>query len=39
LGNKGSLKWRQEGKKLVILIPASLRNKVVGQHALTFKIS
>jgi alpha-L-fucosidase len=39
LGNKGSLKWRQEGKKLVILVPASLQNKVIGQHALTFKIS
>ncbi|HVW62970.1 MAG TPA: family 20 glycosylhydrolase, partial [Puia sp.] len=35
LGNKGSLKWRQEGKKLVILVPASLQNKVIGQHALT----
>ena len=39
LGNKGNLKWRQEGRKLVILIPPALQNKVVGQHALTFKIS
>jgi hexosaminidase len=39
LGNKGNLKWRQEGKKLTILIPPALQNKVVGQHALTFKIT
>ena len=39
LGHKGILKWRQEGRKLVILVPPALQNKVLGQHALTFKIS
>jgi alpha-L-fucosidase len=32
------LKWREAGKKMIIEIPPSLQNKVVGQHAVTFKI-
>jgi hypothetical protein len=39
LGHKGLLKWRQEGKKLIILIPAALQDQVTGQHAVAFKIS
>jgi alpha-L-fucosidase len=39
LGQKGTLKWRQEGKKFVIIVPPALQGKVLGQHALTFKIS
>ncbi len=39
LGSKEKLKWRQDGKKMIILIPPALQNKRVGQHAITFKIS
>jgi len=39
LGYKDKLKWRQDGRKLVILIPAALQNKVVGSHAVTFRIA
>jgi len=38
LGYKNSLKWKQDGGKLIILVPPALQNKVVGQHAVTFKI-
>jgi alpha-L-fucosidase len=38
LGSKGNLKWRMEGKKLVIKIPPALRNKGVGEYALVFRI-
>ena len=38
LGYKGTLKWKQEGEKLVILIPKALQNKVVGQHGVVFRI-
>jgi N-acetyl-beta-hexosaminidase/alpha-L-fucosidase len=38
LGIKAKLKWREEGKKMLILIPPALQHKVVGQHAVTFKI-
>lgn len=37
-GVKGNLKWKQEGKNMVIMVPASLQGKVVGQHAVMFKI-
>jgi N-acetyl-beta-hexosaminidase/alpha-L-fucosidase len=39
LGYKDKLKWRQDGRKLTILIPGALQNKVVGQHAVTLRIS
>jgi alpha-L-fucosidase len=39
LGFKSSLKWKQAGKKLILFIPPALQNKVVGQHAVTFKIT
>lgn len=39
LGFKGDLKWRQEGKKLVIPIPTALQNKVIAEHAVVFRIS
>jgi hypothetical protein len=39
LGRKGSLKWRQEGKKMIIGIPPALRDKPVGEHAVTFRIT
>jgi alpha-L-fucosidase len=38
LGIKAKLKWREEGKKMLILIPTALQNKIAGQHAVTFKI-
>ena len=38
LGTREKLKWRQDGKKMIILIPPALQNKIVGQHAITFKI-
>jgi alpha-L-fucosidase len=38
LGQKAKLKWRQDGKSMVIMIPPSLQNKVGGEHALTFRI-
>jgi N-acetyl-beta-hexosaminidase/alpha-L-fucosidase len=38
MGTKTKLKWREEGKKMVIVIPPALQHKVVGQHAVTFKI-
>ena len=38
LGVKAKLKWREEGKKMIIEIPPSLQNKIVGQHAITFRI-
>ena len=39
LGYKANLKWKQEGKQLVISIPASLQNKTIGQHAVVFRIN
>jgi hypothetical protein len=33
------LKWRQAGKNTVIEIPAAWQNKVVGQHAIAFRLS
>lgn len=39
LGYKDKLKWKQDGRKLRITIPTTLQNKVVGQHAVTFRIS
>ena len=39
LGRKGDLKWRQEGRKMVITIPPALQHRVIGQHAIAFKIN
>ncbi|MES1159574.1 MAG: alpha-L-fucosidase [Bacteroidota bacterium] len=39
LGFTDKLKARQEGKKLIVTIPAGLQNKPIGVHAVTFKIS
>ena len=39
LGAKGNLKWRQEGKKMVIVVPAALQGKVIGEHAVALKIT
>ena len=36
-GNK--IKWKQEGKDLVLQIPASLQNKAIGENAVLFRIS
>ena len=38
-GVKVKLKWRQEGKKMVIVVPPALRDKVVGEHAILFRIT
>ncbi|HVU96745.1 MAG TPA: family 20 glycosylhydrolase [Puia sp.] len=38
LGRKEKLKWRQDGKTMVILIPPALQNKPVGEHAIAFRI-
>jgi alpha-L-fucosidase len=39
LGVKGKIKWHEEGKKMIIEIPAALQHKVIGQHAVVFKLS
>jgi alpha-L-fucosidase len=39
LGFKDKLTWKQDGNKLVINIPTKLQNKVIGNDAVTFKIS
>ena len=39
LGVKGNLKWRQEGKKVVITVPKNMQGKIAGEHAVAFKIS
>ncbi|HEY8968011.1 MAG TPA: alpha-L-fucosidase, partial [Puia sp.] len=39
LGYKDKLKWKQDGRKLIILVPPALQNKVVGVNAVTFKIT
>ena len=39
LGFKEKLKGRQEGKKMIISIPAALQNKVIAEHAVVFKIN
>jgi alpha-L-fucosidase len=36
---KSDLKWRQEGRKMVITVPPALQQRVIGQHAVVFKIS
>jgi alpha-L-fucosidase len=38
-GLKGNLKWKQEGKKLIITIPAALQSKAAGEHAVLMRIS
>ncbi len=38
LGVKGKLSWKQEGRNMVITIPPALQNRVIGQHAITFRI-
>jgi len=39
LGSSQKFKWKMDGKKMVISVPKSLQGKVVGEHAVTFKIS
>lgn len=39
LGRKGEFKWHQNGKQLIIDIPPALRDKPIGEHAVTFKIA
>jgi N-acetyl-beta-hexosaminidase/alpha-L-fucosidase len=39
LGRKGDLKWRQNGKQLIIEIPPALHDKPAGDHAVAFKIA
>ncbi len=39
LGYKEKIKWKQDGNKLIINVPAKLQNKVIGQHAVVFKIT
>jgi len=39
LGVRGKVKWHEEGKKMVIEVPAALQHKVIGQHAVVFKLS
>ncbi|HXD76304.1 MAG TPA: family 20 glycosylhydrolase [Puia sp.] len=39
LGTPARLKWREEGHRFIIEIPARMRNKVVGRHAVVFKIA
>jgi alpha-L-fucosidase len=37
-GKKGELKWQQEGKKMIILIPQTLQSSPAGQYAAAFRI-
>jgi alpha-L-fucosidase len=37
-GSKAKFTWRQEGRKMIISIPPSLQNKVIGEHAVLFQI-
>ncbi len=37
-GSKAKITWRQEGRKMIISIPLSLQNKVIGEHAVLFQI-
>ncbi|MHA4811123.1 family 20 glycosylhydrolase [Flavitalea flava] len=37
-GKKGELKWQQEGKKMIILIPPALQSSPAGQYAVTIRI-
>jgi len=39
LGVKGNLKWRQEGKNMVIIVPPAMQGKPIGEHAVTFRVS
>lgn len=39
LGARKNLKWHEDGKNMVITLPSSLQNKIVGHHAVTFRIS
>jgi alpha-L-fucosidase len=39
LGYKDKLSWKQDGDKLVINVPKKLQGKVIGQHAICFKIN
>jgi len=36
---KGKIKWHEDGKKMVIEIPAALQHKVIGQYAVVFRLS
>jgi alpha-L-fucosidase len=38
LGVRGDLKWRQEGRKLIISIPTALQQKPVGLYATAFRV-
>ena len=38
LGFKGKVKWRQEGKKMIIEVPAALQKQPGGEHTVTFRI-
>jgi N-acetyl-beta-hexosaminidase/alpha-L-fucosidase len=38
LGHKEHLHWKQEGKKMIIDIPANMQGKPAGEHALCFRI-
>jgi len=38
LGSKEKLKWKQEGKDIIITIPSSIQNKASGKYAGVFKI-
>ena len=39
LGSATKLKWHEDGKKMVILIPQSLQNKPIEDHTLAIRIS
>ena len=39
LGNATKLKWREDGQKMIITIPASLRDKPIEDHTLAIRIS
>jgi len=38
LGSKEKFKWKMDGKKMVISVPQAIQGKVVGEHAVAFKI-
>jgi N-acetyl-beta-hexosaminidase/alpha-L-fucosidase len=39
VGDKTKLKWREDGKNMVITIPPALLNKPAGRHAVAFRIT
>ncbi|HEY6902057.1 MAG TPA: alpha-L-fucosidase C-terminal domain-containing protein, partial [Puia sp.] len=39
LGTKTNIKWRQDGRKMIITVPPALQGRPIREHAVAFKIS